>query len=178
MRATRAQVKEYQLNLSGGAEEVTTRRKAVHEEAMHQAALMAHRGEMQETYPNLRFLFSTLNGIFMPPHIRAKAIEAGLAKGILDLWYPRARIAQDGKITRVYTGLAMDLKRLKGGRPTPEQLEWAAHLKEQGWLVLFPAGCVEAWRCLCAFEGITGEDHIAAALVEREGVIRRMCGLE
>jgi hypothetical protein len=172
MRASRAQVKEYQLNLTGGMEEVTKRRKPVHEEAMHQAALMAHRAELQEAYPNLRFLFSTLNGLFMPPHIRARAIEAGMAKGILDLFYMVRRVEADGN---VFSGLVMDLKRLKGGRPTPEQLEWSSHLAEQGYRVYFPSGCVEAWRILCCYQGISGRDHIAEGLVQREESIRRTC---
>jgi hypothetical protein len=163
-------VTAYQLNLSGGKEEAKPKRCRNNEEAQHQALLFVQRTEMQEIYPNLRFLFSTLNGLFMPPHIRARAIEAGMAKGILDLFYMVRRVEEDG---RVYSGLVMDLKRLKGGRPTPEQLQWAKHLQEQGWLVLFPAGVMQAWWSLCAYEGISGADNWAEELQIKEEAIRR-----
>lgn len=171
MRATKQQVKTYQLNLAGGADEAEQeKKKRRKEEAMHQAALMAHCRVKLATYPNLEYLFATLNGIFMPPHIRAQAVEAGLAPGILDLWYP---VRQEP-----YAGLVMELKKLKDGRPSTKQKQWAAHLSKQGFLVVFPAGCVEAWRVLCCYEGIVGADHIARELVAQEDGIRRMCEVE
>lgn len=173
LKATAAQVRAFQTTLDGDVEEVTTRKKSLHEEAQHQAALMQWRDRMQESYPNLQFLFSTLNGVFMPPHIRAKAIEAGMAKGVLDLIYLVRYEEKDGG----FSGLVMDLKKLKGGKPTPDQIVWAKHLVAQGFLVLFPEGCLEAWRCLCCFEGITGRDHIAQGLMQREESIRRICGV-
>jgi len=41
-----------------------------------------------------------------------------------------------------------------------------------------PAGCVEAWRILCCFEGISGADHIARELIVQENMIRRICEIE
>lgn len=170
LKATKQQVHEYQLNLAGGMEEVPVKKKRKKEEAMHQAALMSHLKVKVRDYPNLMFLFATLNGIFLPPHLRAQAIEAGMAPGILDLWYMVRRPP--------YSGLVMDLKKLKDGRPSADQKIWATHLREQGYLVIFPAGCVEAWRCLCAFDGIVGADHIASELIARENSIRRICEVE
>jgi len=158
------------MNLDGQAEEVKVKGKRRREEAMHQAAFMAHRKVKVADYPNLNYLFATLNGIFLPPHLRAQAIEAGMAPGILDLWYMVRR--------EPYAGLVMDMKKLKDGRPSADQKEWAAHLVAQGYLVIFPAGCVDAWRCLCAFEGIVGKDHIASDLIARENSIRRICEVE
>ena len=170
MRATRKDVKAYQLNLSGGKEEAPPKRRRNNEEAQHQALLFVNRLLMLGKYPFLRWLFATLNGLFIPPHLLAKAVEAGMAKGILDLWFPVRRIDPDG---RVWSGLAMDLKRLEGGRPTKEQREWADHLVANGWVVFFPAGVVDAWRCLCCYVGISGEDHLAVELAAREDYIRK-----
>jgi hypothetical protein len=171
MRATRKDARAYQLNLSGGKEEAAPKRRLNNEEAQHQALLFVNRLLMLQKYPVLRWLFATLNGLFIPRHLLAKAVEAGMAKGILDLWYPVRRIEEDGT---VYCGLAMDLKKLKDGRATKEQKEWAAHLAANGWRVYFPEGVVDAWRCLCCYAGISGEDHIAAEMVAHEDFIRRM----
>jgi hypothetical protein len=170
VKATKQQAKIYQQTLDGGLEEAKPKRKHSNEEAQHQALLFAWRRDYVETYPALRWLFATLNGVFMPPHIRAKAIEAGMAQGILDLFL---LFPYEDATTR-YCGLAMDLKRLKGARPSAEQLEWAAHLVQAGWLVLFPAGAVDAWRCLCCYLGINGDDHWARELQAREELIRLM----
>lgn len=165
-----------QLTLDGEVDEVEEeKKKRKKEEALHQAALMAHRKEMQAKHPRLRFLFATLNGLFMPPQIRARALEAGMAAGILDTFYMVRRMDPDGT---VWSGLAMDLKVLSGGVASKDQREWAAHLIEQGWRVYFPVGCVEAWRILCCFEGITGADHIAKELIDQENMIRRICEIE
>ena len=66
----------------------------------------------------------------------------------------------------------MDMKKLKYGRPSAEQLEWAAHLVANSYRVYFPAGCLDAWRCLCCYFGISGEDHIGGVLERQEQLIR------
>jgi len=161
-----------QHTLDGTVDEVEEeKKKRKREEALHQAALMANREVMDAKYARLRFLFATLNGIYMPPAIRARALEAGMAAGILDMFYMVRRIDPDGK---VWSGLAMDLKVLSGGYASKDQREWAAHLIEQGWRVYFPAGVMDAWWSLCAYEGISGEDNWAEDLQRVEESIRRM----
>lgn len=175
LRVTKAEARAYQTTLDGTTVEVTERKKPVREEAMHQAALMRHRKQMEPIYPNLQFLFSTLNGIFLPPKLRAQAVEAGMAPGILDMFY---MLRREGAPGDSYVGLAMELKKLKDGRPSADQLTWAQHLVANGWLVCFPAGCVEAWRILCGFEGISGADHLSEELIREEKTIRRVCSVE
>ena len=43
-----------------------------------------------------------------------------------------------------YVGLAIELK-APGGRASPEQREWIAHLRSQGWRAEVVVGAVAAW---------------------------------
>jgi hypothetical protein len=165
-------VKLFQLTIDGGAEVVKTRRKPRNEEAQHQAALFRERNLLEAKYPQLRFVFSTLNGLFIPPHLLARAQEAGLAKGILDVWGPIRRYDAEEGVG--WSGIVIDVKKLKGGRPSPEQLEWAAHLVANGYRVYFPAGALEAWRILCCYLNISGEDHIARQLEHQVEIIAKL----
>lgn len=45
-------------------------------------------------------------------------------------------------------GVAIELKRQKGGRVTPEQTAWLEHLKARGWAVAVCRGAMEAIRFL------------------------------
>lgn len=151
-----------QMTIDGDLEEVVVKKTQRRLEAMHQALLFQHVRRMLARYPVLAWLFSTLNGVFMPSAIRARAIEAGMGRGILDLWFPFQRVEwrEDGKI--ILPGLAMDLKVTT--RPTKEQKEWADMLVSCGWRVYFPTSAIEAWRLLCSYVGIVGADHYAAEL--------------
>lgn len=45
-------------------------------------------------------------------------------------------------------GVAIELKRQKGGRVTPEQTAWLNDLKDRGWVVAVCRGAMEAIRFL------------------------------
>lgn len=45
-------------------------------------------------------------------------------------------------------GVAIELKRQKGGRVTPEQIAWLEDLKARGWAVAVCQGAMEAIRVL------------------------------
>jgi len=45
-------------------------------------------------------------------------------------------------------GVAIELKRQKGGRVTPEQTAWLEHLKARGWAVVVCRGAMEAIKFL------------------------------
>lgn len=85
----------------------------------------------QIEYPELKWLHSSLNGIFIPapPAIRARIINhmkaEGMKKGIPDLFLPVAR--------RDYHGLYIELKRSDGGRVREEQNEFLEFAASQGY---------------------------------------------
>lgn len=170
LRATKRQARMYQLNLEGGADEVKQKRKPpFKEEHRHQVLLFTRRLQLMDRYPDLRWMFSTLNGIYIPPALLKEATDAGLIRGVFDVFLPISRRDRDGTHA---CGLAMDLKKLKGGSASKEQLEWAARLVASGWRVYFPAGAVDAWRCVACYLGITGRDHWAPDLQQQEEYIR------
>jgi VRR-NUC domain-containing protein len=82
-------------------------------------------------YPELRWLYSSLNGIFIPApkQIVYKIInhmkQEGMKKGIADLCLPVAR--------RGYHGLYIELKRDENSEIKPEQIEFMAFVAEQGY---------------------------------------------
>jgi hypothetical protein len=174
VRATKRQARAYQLNLEGGADEVKQKRKpAFREEQRHQVLLFTRRLQLMEKYPDLRWMFSTLNGIYIPPALLKEAIDAGLTRGVFDVFLPISRHDRDGTHS---CGLAMDLKKLKGGAASKEQLEWAARLVQSGWRVYFPEGVVQAWWILSAYLGIQGPDNFARDLQQQEEYIRLLAG--
>lgn len=85
----------------------------------------------EDEYPELKWLHSSLNGIFIPapPAIRARIINhmkaEGMKKGIPDLFLPVAR--------RDYHGLYIELKRSDGGTVRDEQTDFLDFVATQGY---------------------------------------------
>jgi hypothetical protein len=163
LRATAKQAKLLQMTLDGEAEPAG-KASPQNPEEQYQALLFARRNALQGQYPPLGWLFSTLNGVNLPPHVRARVNATGRTKGVLDVWLP----VQRGE----WAGVAIDLKRHRGGAPSKEQLDWARHLVANGWRVYFCKGALDAWRCLACFLQISGADHIAADLEGQERYVR------
>jgi hypothetical protein len=82
-------------------------------------------------YPELKWLYSSLNGIFIPGsrQMAYKIInhmkQEGMKKGVLDLCLPVAR--------HDYHGLYIDVKRDKKSEIQPEQIEFMDFLAQQGY---------------------------------------------
>ncbi len=57
-------------------------------------------------------------------------------------------MAETNPYTNPNVGVAIELKRQKGGRVTPEQTAWLEHLKARGWAVAVCRGAMEAIRFL------------------------------
>lgn len=91
-------------------------------------------------WPELRFLNGSLNGVRLTIGQAVKAKAAGMKKGVPDLQLPIRR----GN----YSGLFIELKRIKGGRVEPEQKLWAAMLTSQGYKHVFAYGCDAAWKAI------------------------------
>jgi len=116
---TEAQAKAYQLTLEGERQEIVAPKPTRgNEEERTQIALFAIRRVRVATYPDLRWLYATLNGIYVPPALLKQVAAAGLTKGVLDLRLDVPHTEPDG--TR-WSGLCIDLK-ARTGKPTPEQV--------------------------------------------------------
>ncbi len=157
LRVNRQQAKSYQLNIDGGTDEVTTKRRKNNAEEQAQTLIFQERDTQALKYPALLWLFSTLNGVFLPPGLVKRVKGAGLTEGVPDMLLPVERIDQDG--TR-YAGLAIELKKKKNAYPTPKQREWLQHLAANGWRAYVCHGATDAWHTICSYLGISGAtDH-------------------
>lgn len=77
-------------------------------------------------FPKLRGrLFAIPNGGHRHPAEAARLKLEGVRAGVPDLFLP---VPAGGK-----HGLFIEMKREKGGRLSPEQKDWLAHLNEQGY---------------------------------------------
>lgn len=79
----------------------------------------------QVKYPVLRWIYASLAGIRLSPLMASKAKKQGNRKGICDICIPCAR--------RGYHGAYIEMKRQKGGKLSPEQVEFLAHLEAEGY---------------------------------------------
>jgi hypothetical protein len=99
-----------------------------------------------DEYPELRWLHSSLNGIFIPASkaTRSRIINRmkaeGMKRGIPDLFLP---VARHGK-----HGIYLELKRNDGGVLSNEQKEFLAFADEQGYHAVVCNGCDEATEML------------------------------
>jgi hypothetical protein len=75
---------------------------------------------------------ATANGASMAAHTRSRLAAAGLSRGVPDVlvFEPLAG----------YVGIAIELKRRKGGAVSPEQRRWLGWLAERGWLAILAHG--------------------------------------
>ena len=74
---------------------------------------------------------------------RVKQKRLGVKPGVPDiLIFDRPPLSPEN------VGVAIELKRQKGGRVTPEQIAWLEDLKARGWAVAVCQGAMEAIRVL------------------------------
>ncbi len=110
-------------------------------EEAHQKALFCWAALNFETYPELRYMFHVPNGGFRNKSEAATLRAMGVKKGVPDIWLPIKR----GQ----YSGLVTELKKpgkdgKAGGRTEPQQKEWIAFLKTQGYGAMVAIGWEQA----------------------------------
>jgi hypothetical protein len=98
--------------------------------------------------PQLRMLIHVPNGGARDVITGAKLKASGVKRGVPDYILFVAR----GE----YHGLAIELKRLRGGTLSPEQKEWLNDLRSEGWRAEVCCGHTAAWRVL--------EDYLGALM--------------
>lgn len=131
-----------------------------HEE---QAALIQRCDEWAQAYPELGMLYAIPNEMGIGGRggriIGARRKAAGRKPGVPDLCLPVPR--------GTHAGMYLELKRVKGGRLSPEQIDWHTRLTAHGYHVVVARGCEEAWQEITRYLGITNPpghpaDHPAA----------------
>ena len=85
------------------------------------------------------WLFSaTANGAGMGPAQWRKMARTGVRRGVPDI----VVFEELGG----FRGMAIEMKRAKGGTVSPEQGRWHAWLRERGWLVIVARGWADGVR--------------------------------
>ncbi len=79
-------------------------------EAWEQEKLFAWIRGNEERYPQLKLTYATLNGVRLSPQLAVKMHRQGNRRGVPDIVLP----ARSGN--GEYSGLYLELKRLRGGR--------------------------------------------------------------
>ena len=90
----------------------------------------------QVAIPELELCHASLNGVKLSPKLAEKMSRQGMRAGVPDIDLPVRR----GE----HTGLRIELKRVKGGRVSPDQLRFHTMLRHQGVRVEVCKGWVEA----------------------------------
>lgn len=94
-------------------------------------------------WPELESLFHIPNGGKRTHAAGGRMKAEGLKKGVPDLCLPAARCGCHA--------LYIELKRMKGGRPSEEQLEWIDRLTKQGNMALICCGWEQAADTITAY---------------------------
>lgn len=100
----------------------------------HQMALFCWVHQHVATTPELNLLFAIPNGGARNPATAAKLKATGTKKGVSDMMLP---VARHGK-----HGLFLELKKLKDGRESSDQIAWGAAVRGEGYAYC----CCKGWR--------------------------------
>lgn len=101
------------------------------------------------TCPELRLMHAIPNGGMRSKPEAARMKAAGVRRGVPDICLPVAR--------KGCHGMYIELKRQKGGRISPEQMEWMYDLTAQGYRCMVCKGWVEAAREIAEYMDIPAE---------------------
>lgn len=93
-----------------------------------------------DTWPELRWLAAIPNGGKRARKTAADLKAEGVKRGVPDYLMPVPR--------GPFVGLAIELKRMDGGRTSPEQKAWLSHLRTAGWMAVVAYGWEAAWRAV------------------------------
>lgn len=78
-------------------------------------------------------------GYALSPQAGARMVAAGLSSGAPDLM-----IFDSPPVAPGNRGVAIEMKRIGGAKPSPEQQQWHADLEARGWVVLVCYGAAAA----------------------------------
>ena len=105
-------------------------------EHQEQCALFEWSAWQEGLWPELRLLHAIPNGGKRDKVTAARLKEEGVKAGVPDLCLP---VPRGGK-----HGLYIEMKRRKGGKVSPDQLQWLDDLMHQGYECHVCRGCDEA----------------------------------
>ena len=106
--------------------------------------------------PELRNLFAIPNGGHRHKAVAGKLKAQGVKSGVPDLFlaWPAENVPKFGQ---VFHGLFIEMKRERGSRLEPEQMEWIARLEGAGYACVVARGADEAIAAIRSYLGMGGE---------------------
>jgi hypothetical protein len=110
-----------------------------------QALVIARAYALAPSMPALRLLHAIPNGGHRNKATAGKLKAEGVRRGVPDLCLP---VPMGG-----YHGLYVEMK-AQGGKASPEQLEWHAALRANGYRAEVCVGADAAWAVICEYLGI------------------------
>ena len=105
-------------------------------ELQEQITIFKWINENKQKYPMLNYCNASLNGVRLSIGQSAIAKRSGLIKGYPDIFLPY-------KVNE-YSGLFIELKRVRGGVVSPEQKDFLSFLNKQGFKAVVCKGSKEA----------------------------------
>ena len=105
-------------------------------ELQEQIAVFSWANANLKKYPLLRYMNASLNGVRLTIGQATIAKRSGLLKGYPDIFLPVKN--------KEYSGLFIELKRVKGGVVSPEQKDFLSFLNSQGFKAVVCRGSKEA----------------------------------
>lgn len=117
-------------------------------EHVEQRNLFEWAGRMLRTYPVLEWLYAVPNGGHRNIIVAKKLKAEGVKPGVPDVVLPVRGYDPDGS---AYGGLYIELKRLEGGRVSPEQTRWHEFLRSQAYRVEVCRGWLEASAVIATY---------------------------
>ena len=114
-------------------------------EHQEQVALMEWAKRLEPQHPELALLYAIPNwhGHHSNPIQGARTAREGRKPGVPDLCLPVAR--------QGYHGMYIEMKKVKGGRLRPEQIDWLSALNHQQYLAISSFGWVNAARAIAEY---------------------------
>jgi hypothetical protein len=105
-------------------------------------------------HPVLTRFFHCPNGGLRSKAAAGKLKAEGVRPGVPDFLLPASGYAKERGMYDRYVGLAIELKRRKGGAVSAAQRDWIEYLSDAGWRVVVADGHERAWACICEYIGI------------------------
>ena len=119
-------------------------------EYQEQCAVFTWAQLMENKYPELGLLNSSLNGVRLAIGPAMKAKRAGMKAGFPDIFLP---VARNG-----YHGLFIELKRKGGAKPSPDQQVWLTNLSTEGYSCFCCKGAEAAIKTIGIYLGMEQGD--------------------
>ena len=115
-------------------------------EEQEQRKLFAWADRHSFLYPELALMFHVPNGGKRGKAEAGRFKAEGVKAGVPDIFLP----VPMGQAH----GLFIELKRIKGGKPSKEQMQWIEALREKGYAAEICNGAAEAENTICQYLGI------------------------